>query len=167
MTDSTDQVMPDLESARLEAEGDALKAAGKWREALRLYREAEAIVKHRRELYEKLLALHDLMSADETATFDEVDMSDAVYWTMQLQALDNPRLHYLHAHLSGKDRDIAVLIDRFLLATETEEGALLQEIEGLGVRALRPLLHVLLTLKTTLQVSEASAPARSSTGDIA
>lgn len=153
MTDSTDQVMPDLESARLEAEGDALKVAGQYREALRAYREAEARVKHRRELYEKLLVLHDLMTADESVSFDEIDMTDAVYWTMQLQAIDNPRLKYIHAHLSGQDRDSAALIDRFLLALQEEEGALLEEIEALGPRALRPLLHVLLTLKDKLQAS--------------
>lgn len=94
------------------------------------------------------------MTDENDSDFGEAELSEDLLSIMREQEAKTPRLAYLHDHLSGAYREIETLLQALMQTSDDEvEGEILRAIEAEGVKALRPLLHFFLSIKSARKPS--------------
>ena len=148
-----------------EAKGDKLAKKEKFREALKEYRLSEAMNPTRPEIYEKLIETHKSFEHE----WVEQDFTDSLTWTMRKQELQNPRIRWVHETFSVDYQEVKTLIQGLMTAFDPEtEVKLMEKILDRGDKAVLPLLHFVLSVKSIAQgpspqppIGETTAPSPS------
>jgi hypothetical protein len=133
----------DDKALTLERKGDQFRADGEITKAFECYGKALEFAEDRVGLYDKLIALHELVHDEWT----EQDFATNLTWTMKRAELLNPDLKRAHHRATPEHRQIKELISKLMRAPEAEEAAVVEKIVTFGADAVYPLTDVLLQFK--------------------
>lgn len=131
-------------SERLVGEGDSLAKKGKFKQALKKYRQAKECDPERADIYDRLISAHD----KSTKNWTEEDVAESVGYAMKKQEVENPGIKYLHERLTPEWNEIAEKIAHLISCeNEEEEIKLIGEIKSYETAAIYPLIYTLLQIK--------------------
>lgn len=134
------------------AKGDQAFQKGKFKAALKSYREAQAIIPEDALVYEKLIQAHEQLK-DE---WNDTDFAESLAWTMKKQEIENPRLKIVHARLTPEWPEVSKSVKALLQAEgEAAETTAIEAVLNHGEFGMYALIDALLAFKGIRRVPPA------------
>jgi hypothetical protein len=129
---------------KLEQAGDSFAAKGEYKKALKKDRQAAKEDPDRKDLYDKLVDVHEKAKAN----WKMDDFVESLSWTMKKQEIETPAIKQVHAKLEPEWKKAMDLSLKIIVAPEDENlSKMIEELVGYGEIGTRVLIEMLRSLR--------------------